>query len=231
MISIVIPTRNEPLVEELVANIRETLNLHMIDYEILAVDKSEDDTPARLRGLGVTVIEQSSIGLGGAILEGLTAARGDPVIVMDADLSHSPSYIPEFLNKHREGYDIVVGSRRMEGGGIVGWGLYRKMVSKVANTLGRWLGGLKISDVTSGYRLYSRRAINLIKNSRPRSRGYAFQLEVLVKASRSGYLIGNVPIIFQDRRKGVSKLSTKDILEYLSTSIRLYICRFRDLTA
>ncbi|MBS7629478.1 hypothetical protein KEJ23_05905, partial [Candidatus Bathyarchaeota archaeon] len=111
------------------------------------------------------------------------------------------------------------------------WGLYRIAVSKIANILGRTLAGLKVSDVTSGYRLYSRRVIDFLKSSKFKSRGYAFQLEVLARASRRGYLIGDVPIIFQNRRVGVSKLSHRDILEYLSTSIQLCIFRGRGPTA
>ncbi|MEM2840679.1 MAG: polyprenol monophosphomannose synthase [Candidatus Bathyarchaeia archaeon] len=231
LISIVIPTRNEPMVEELVTRIRQILRNQTCDYEILAVDKSDDDTPERLRHLGVRVIEQKDTGLGRAILEGLKAASGDPVIVMDADLSHNPDYIPHLLEKNRKGYDIVVGSRRMRGGGILGWGLYRIAISKIANILGRTLAGLKVSDVTSGYRLYSRRVIDFLKSSKFKSRGYAFQLEVLARASRRGYLIGDVPIIFQNRVGGVSKLSHRDILEYLSTSIQLCIFRGRGPTA
>ncbi len=227
LLSIVIPTRNEPLARDLVVQLRETLQSSTDDYEILAVDKSEDDTPTQLRRLGVRVIEQKSKGLGGAIVEGLEATKGDPVIVMDADLSHNPKFIPAFLEKFSEGFDIVVGSRRVRGGGVVGWGLYRRAVSKVGNALGRWVAGVETSDVTSGYRLYSRRVIESLDFTCFRSSGYAFQLEVLAAASEKGFRIGVVPIIFRDRVQGESKLSKRDIFEFLLTAIWLGLRRFR----
>jgi dolichol-phosphate mannosyltransferase len=227
VLSITIPTRNEPRVEDLVTQLRQTMRSHNQEFDILAIDKSDDDTPDRLRTMGVKVIEQKSTGLGGAIVEALKTAQGDPVIVMDADLSHDPKYIPVFLQKYSEGFDVVVGSRRTEGGSIVGWGVYRKAVSKFGNMLGRWLAGIKISDVTSGFRLYRRKMIESIAFENFRSTGYAFQIEILAAASEKGFRIGTVPIVFQDRAKGVSKLSKKDILEFLLTAIRLGWRRFR----
>lgn len=227
LISIVLPTRNEPLVQDLVAQLRETMQPITSEYEILAIDKSDDDTPSRLRGLGVKVINQKSAGLGGAIIEGLRAARGDPILVMDADLSHNPKFIPAFLEKSTQGYDVVIGSRRVRGGGVVGWGLYRRMVSWVGNTLGRRVAGVSTPDLTSGYRLYSRRIVEDLDFGRFRSSGYAFQLEVLAAASEQGFLIGTVPIVFYDRAEGVSKLSKKDIFEFFLTALRLGLRRLR----
>lgn len=227
LISIVLPTRNEPLVRDLVTQIRDTMQSITSDYEVLAIDKSNDDTPSRLRRLGVRVISQKSTGLGGAIIEGLRAAKGDPILVMDADLSHNPKYIPAFLEKSSQGHDIVIGSRRIEGGGIVGWGLYRRMVSWVGNSLGRRLAGVDTHDLTSGYRLYSRRIIEALDFERFRSSGYAFQLEVLAAASERGFRIGVVPIVFYDRAEGVSKLSKGDIFEFFLTALRLGLRRLR----
>jgi dolichol-phosphate mannosyltransferase len=129
MISILLPTRNEPLAHILVAGIRETMKEISEPYEIVAVDKSDDGTYERLNELKVTVLRQKSEGLGGALLEGLKAVQGDVVIAMDADLSHDPKYIPSFIKKARESFDVVIGSRRMPGGGIVGWSWQRKLVS------------------------------------------------------------------------------------------------------
>ena len=227
MISIVLPTRNEPVVQDLVAQIRETMQSITNDYEILAIDKSDDDTPSRLRRTGVRVIVQKSKGLGGAIIEGLRAAKGDPIIVMDADLSHNPNFIPTFLERFSEGYDVVIGSRRVQGGGVIGWGLYRRMVSRVGNSLGRRIAGIRTPDLTSGYRLYSRRIVESLDFERFRSSGYAFQLEVLAAASEQGFRIGTVPIVFYDRAEGVSKLSKKDIFEFFLTALRLGLRRLR----
>ncbi|MEM2942602.1 MAG: glycosyltransferase, partial [Candidatus Bathyarchaeia archaeon] len=192
-----------------------------------AVDKSDDDTPSRLRRAGVEVVAQKSRGLGGAIIEGLRAARGDPILVMDADLSHNPRFIPAFIEKSREGFDIVVGSRRVRGGGILGWGLYRRLVSWVGNAIGRVVAGIEVSDLTSGYRLYRRKAVEALGLEHLRSSGYAFQLEVLAAASERGLRIGSVPIVFTDRSEGESKLSRSDVFEFFLTALRLGLRRLR----
>ena len=227
LISIIIPTRNEPAVEDLISKIKEIMKPLNTDYNILAVDKSDDDTPDRLQTLGIEILQQKSKGLGGAIVEGLKAARGDLVFVMDADLSHDPKFIPSFIEKSKEGLDVVVGSRRIEGGEVIGWGQYRKMVSRIANFLGRLGSGMKISDITSGYRLYGKNVIETLDFQNLRTSGYAFQLEVLSEAHSMGFQIGEVPIVFYDRAKGKSKLSKKDIFEFLLTSFRLGVRRFK----
>ncbi|MGB6681993.1 MAG: polyprenol monophosphomannose synthase [Candidatus Bathyarchaeia archaeon] len=226
LISIIIPTKNEPAVETLISKINEIMKSLNMDYNILAVDKSADDTRDRLRTLGIEILEQKSKGLGGAIVEGLKASRGDLVFVMDADLSHDPKFIPSFIEKSKEGLDVVVGSRRIEGGKVIGWGLYRKIVSRVANSIGRIGSGLKISDITSGYRLYRKTVIESLDFQDFKTSGYAFQLEVLSKALNMGFRIGEVPIVFSDRAEGKSKLSKKDIFEFLLTSVRLGFRRF-----
>ncbi|WP_455278398.1 polyprenol monophosphomannose synthase [[Eubacterium] cellulosolvens] len=227
MISIIIPTRNEPAVEDLISKIKEIMKSLNIDYEILAVDKSDDDTPDKLRALGIEIMQQKGKGLGGAIVEGLEAARGDLVFVMDADLSHDPKFLPSFIEKSKEGLDVVVGSRRIEGGEVVGWGLYRKLVSAIANFVGRLGSGMNISDITSGYRLYRSTVIEALDFQDFKTSGYAFQLEVLSEALSMGFKIGEVPIVFYDRAKGKSKLSNKDIFEFLLTSVRLGVRRFK----
>ena len=227
LISIIIPTRNEPAVEDLISKINDVMKSLNRDYNILAVDKSDDDTPNKLRNLGIEILPQKSKGLGGAIVEGLKAAKGDLIFVMDSDLSHDPKFIPSFLEKSTEGIDVVVGSRRIEGGKVIGWGLYRKMVSRIANIIGRLGSGLKLSDITSGYRLYRKIVIDNLDFQDFKTSGYAFQIEVLSKALNSGFKIDEVPIVFHDRAKGKSKLSKKDIFEFLLTSLRLGIRRFK----
>jgi dolichol-phosphate mannosyltransferase len=226
LISIIIPTKNEPAVETLISKITEVMKPLNMNYHILAVDKSDDNTQDRLRTLEIEILRQKSKGLGGAIVEGLKASRGDLVFVMDADLSHDPKFIPSFIEKSKEGLDIVVGSRRIEGGKVIGWGVYRKMVSRIANSIGRLGSGLKISDITSGYRLYRKTVIESLDFQDFKTSGYAFQIEVLSKALNMGFRIGEVPIVFYDRAKGKSKLSKKDIFEFLLTSVRLGFRRF-----
>jgi dolichol-phosphate mannosyltransferase len=221
------PTRNEPAVEALISKIKEVMNSLNIDYEMLVVDKSDDDTPDKLRTLGIKIITQTSTGLGGAIIEGLEAAKGELIFVMDADLSHDPKFIPSFIEKSKEGFDVIIGSRRIEGGEVIGWGVYRKMVSTIANFIGRLGSGLNISDITSGYRLYRSIVIEALNFQDFKTSGYAFQLEVLSEALHLGFKIGEVPIVFCDRTEGKSKLSKKDIFEFLLTSVRLGFRRFK----
>jgi len=221
MISILLPTRNEPLAHILVAGIRETMKDISELYEIVAVDKSDDGTYERLNETKVTVIQQKSEGLGGALLEGLRAVQGDLVITMDADLSHDPKYIPSFIEKARETFDVVIGSRRMPGGGIVGWNWRRKLVSFGGNFVGRKIAGVNISDLTSGYRLYKKEVIEEIRLDEIKSTGYSFQLEILARSINKGFKVGAVPIVFHDRRQGRSKLSKGQWLDFLLTALRI----------
>lgn len=221
MISILLPTRNEPLAHILVANIREAMKEISEPYEIVAVDKSDDGTYERLKDMKVTVIRQKTEGLGGALMEGLVAAQGDVVITMDADLSHDPKYIPSFIEKARESFDVVIGSRRMPGGGIVGWSWRRKLISFGGNFIGRKVAGVNISDLTSGYRLYKRNVIEGIRLDQIKSTGYSFQLEILARAIKKGFKVEAVPIVFHDRLQGRSKLSKRQWLDFLATALRV----------
>jgi len=221
MISVLLPTRNEPLVHILVAGIRETMAEILESYEIVAVDKSDDGTYERLNEMRVTVIRQKTEGLGGALLEGLKAVQGDVVITMDADLSHDPKYIPSFIEKARETFDVVIGSRRMPGGGIVGWNWRRKLISFGGNFVGRKIAGVNISDLTSGYRLYRRKVLEEIGFEEIKSTGYSFQLEILARSINKGFRVGAVPIVFHDRRQGRSKLSKKQWLDFFLTALRI----------
>jgi len=139
---------------------------------------------------------------------------------MDADLSHDPAYIPQFIEK-AEHADVVVGSRYIEGGGIVGWGLYRKLVSKLANVLARMAAGAGVGDMTSGYRAYRKEVFEKVATEGIKSSGYAFQLEIIYEIRKKGFRIYEVPIIFTDRRKGESKLGMREIVSFLVLAIKL----------
>jgi len=221
MISILLPTRNEPLAHILVAGIRETMKEISEPYEIVAVDKSDDGTYERLNEMKVTVIRQKTEGLGGALLEGLKAVQGDVVITMDADFSHDPKYIPSFIKKARESFDVIIGSRRMPGGGIVGWSWRRRLISFGGNFVGRKIAGVDISDLTSGYRLYKRRVLEGIGLDEIKSIGYSFQLEILARSIKKGFKVEAVPIVFQDRLQGRSKLSKRQWLDFFFTALKI----------
>jgi len=132
--------------------------------------------------------------------------------------------MPRFIER-AEHADIVVGSRYVKGGGIIGWGLYRKLVSKVANFLAGIVAGADVNDITSGYRAYRREVLEKVPLEDIRSSGYAFQLEILYEIRKRGFKIDSVPIVFTDRRKGRSKLGMREILSFLMLTIKLGLRR------
>ncbi len=221
MISIVLPTKNEPKIDKLIGLIKKVFDEINERYEILVIDKSNDDTPKKAEFAGAKVLKQKSDGLGNAIKEGIIAAKGDIIFVMDADFSHDPKHIPDFLEKIKK-YDVVIGSRKIPGGKVIGWSFKRKLISNIANFLAKHLAGVKITDATSGYRAYRKEVFNKVDLSKLTSKGFEFQIEILYEALRKGFKIGVTPIIFQDRSFGKSKLSKKDILNFVWLCLRLF---------
>lgn len=152
---------------------------------------------------------------------------GELVLIMDADLSHSPRYIPAMLIKQKKYLlDIVVGSRYHSASshcGVYGWPLKRKVTSTVANCLASFALGLPASatDVTGSFRLYKREVLTTLVQQCAAA-GYAFQMEVLVRAHKQGMLIGEVPIVFVDRMYGDSKLDSGEVKKYLHAVWRLF---------
>ncbi|VDD83009.1 unnamed protein product [Mesocestoides corti] len=225
--SIILPTYNE----------RENLPIlvYLIDisykYEIIIVDdNSPDGTQAAAKQLQeiyghekiVLKPRQKKEGLGTAYVHGMKFARGDFVIIMDADLSHNPKFLPVLIELQKSmDYDIVTGTRYSCGGGVSGWDLKRKIISRGANFVAHLLLQPKASDLTGSFRLYKRKVLStLIKTSV--SRGYVFQMEMMARASTMGYKIGEVGISFVDRLYGKSKLSGSEIKQYLSCLLRLF---------
>jgi len=134
---------------------------------------------------------------------------------MDADFSHHPKFIPQFIRKQREqDYDIVTGSRYINGGGVHGWDLFRKLSSRVANYLAATLLRPPVSDLTGSFRLYKKKVFSEIV-SQIQSKGYVFQMEIIVRAVHSKYTIAEVPITFVDRIFGDSKFGAGEIVSYL----------------
>ena len=154
-------------------------------------------------------------------MEGLKEVQGGVVITMDADLSHDPKYIPSFIKKARESFGVVIGSRRMPGGGVVGWSWRRKLISFGGNFVGRKIAGVNISDLTSGYRLYKTKVLEGIRLDEIKSTGYSFQLEILARSIKKGFKVEAVPIVFRDRLQGRSKLSKGQWLDFLLTALRI----------
>ena len=155
-------------------------------------------------------------GLGTAYRDGFAwaLARGyDVVVEMDADLSHDARYLPSFLRAIAEGADVVVGSRGVLGGGVVGWGPVRHAISRGGSLYSRTILGARVQDMTSGFKAYNRRALEAIDAPSLRSNGYAFQIETTFRALAAGLAVVEVPIVFVDRRAGRSKLSRRVFAE------------------
>jgi len=229
-LSIVLPTYNEK--ENIVRLIPEIAkNLKKIKYEIVVVDDNSPDGTAeaaeKMKKYNVRVVKRDKkMGIGSAYKAGFDNAAGSIVITMDADLSHNPKYIPDLVKKIRESYDIVVGSRYVRGGGIVGWGWNRKAISRIANSITHFFLGVKISDVTSGYRAYRKELLERMPLDKIKSSGYSYLLETIFYAVRYGK-ISEVPIVFEDRKAGASKLGKKEYWRYLRTVARLFVRRIK----
>ena len=185
-------------------------------------DQSPDGTGAIADGLAaeypgrvIVVHRTGKRGLGRSYVEGLQIAlrEGDELICqMDADWSHDPKYLPEMVRAAAD-HDVVIGSRYLRGVSVVNWPLRRIVLSAFANRYIRAITGLQARDCTSGYRCWRREMLAKLPLDRVVSDGYAFLVEMLYEAHRRGARIGEVPIIFVERRLGVSKLSGSVLVE------------------
>jgi dolichol-phosphate mannosyltransferase len=179
----------------------------------------------------VSVLHRSGkLGLGTAYVEGFrwALARGyDAVFEMDADLSHDPRYVPAFVRALEAGADLVLGSRNVPGGGVEGWGLGRHVLSKGGSLYARTILGVGIRDLTTGFKAFSRRALQAIDIESLRSNGYSFQIETTYRALRAGLRVVEVPIVFVDRRAGQSKMSRRIFAEAVLEVWRLRFDAFR----
>ena len=233
-IVIVIPTYNE---SENINSISETLiNLGYENFQILYVDdNSPDGTGALVDALVekypniIHVIHRTGkLGLGTAYIQGFRWAidqQADYVIQMDADFSHSPSYIPKFIELIKD-YDIVVGSRYVEGGRLdENWGWGRWFLSWWANSVWvRLILSIKTKDSTAGFKCWRVDALKKIGLDKIRSNGYVFQVEMCYVAEKKGFKIKEIPIYFEDRRIGVSKMSMRIKIE---AALRVFEIRRR----
>ncbi len=158
-------------------------------------------------------------GLGKAYLDGFRWAleRGyEFILEMDADFSHDPKYLPRFLHEAQSGADLVLGSRYVDGGGTVNWGVARKIVSRGGSFYARQVLGLRQRDLTGGFKCFRRRVLESIDLPSVRSTGYAFQIELTYRTIKKGFRVQEIPIVFEDRRVGRSKMSWKIVLEALT---------------
>ncbi len=222
-VSIVIPTYNEcENITEIVTHLAHTLS--DIDYELIVVDDGSPDGTAEVaeelcEKYPVRVVRRRDRGLASAILTGFDYAKGEILGVLDADGQHPPGDALQFIRAIDEGNDIVLGSRYVDGGGIDGWTFGRKLMSKGAIALAKpLLAGVR--DPISGY-FFIRRAV--IENVQLKPTGYKLGLEILVKGRWSK--VKEIPITFRMRKKGESKVDSKEIYEYIHLLLGLYIYR------
>jgi dolichol-phosphate mannosyltransferase len=225
--TVVIPTYNER--ENIGALIPRVLELPR--FRVLVVDDSSpDDTAGVVAGLGYDeprvglLSRPAKQGLGTAYLAGFRRALAEGaeyIFEMDADFSHDPAYLPQLLEAAENSYDLALGSRYIGGGGTTNWGLVRRLISRGGNIYTRLILGVPVMDATGGFRCYRRRVLETIDLDAIHSNGYSFQIEMLYRTLRAGFRVGEVPIIFPDRRVGQSKMSRRIVLEALLTVWRL----------
>jgi dolichol-phosphate mannosyltransferase len=155
-------------------------------------------------------------GLGPAYLAGFQRALADGaelILEMDCDFSHSPADVPRLVEAAEAGADLVLGSRYAPGGSIGNWGLPRRIVSAGGSWYARLLLGVKVSDLTGGFKCYRRRVLETIDLDAIGSKGYAFQIETTYRALRAGFQVAEIPIHFIDREEGGSKMSKAIVVE------------------
>jgi dolichol-phosphate mannosyltransferase len=217
---VIIPTYLEC---ENIADVLRRVRLAVPHADVLVVDdNSPDGTAEEAKQAGedlgqIDVLSRPAKGgLGGAYRAGFQrafAADYEVIVQMDADLSHDPAVLPELLARIEEGADVVIGSRYVDGGGTPNWPMVRRMLSRIGNRYASTVLGLGVRDATAGYRAYRAEILRSIEAAGTKATGYGFQLELSHRANLQGATIVEVPIIFHDRIRGVSKMSWRIIGE------------------
>ncbi len=214
---VVLPTYNEAL--NVIALCRDVL-AQDASLDVLVVDDASPDGTAELVEREAAAEPRlhllrrpGKLGLGSAYQDGFRFALArdyERILTMDCDYSHHPSYLPGILRAADRG-DVVIGSRYVPGGGVTHWPLARKLLSRFANLYTQVLLRLPVSDCTAGFRCYARRVLETVDPFAIRSQGYAFLEEMVWRVHRCGFRVVEIPIVFQDRRQGSSKISQSEI--------------------
>lgn len=230
--SILLPTYNErenlPIIIWLII---KYLDESLVDYEVIIIDDGSPDGTSevarqlqKLYGSSKIVLRprEMKLGLGTAYIHGIQQASGNFIIIMDADLSHHPKFIPEFIKLQlKYDYDIVSGTRYKGSGGVYGWDFKRKLISRGANFLTQLMLRPGVSDLTGSFRLYKKEVLEKLILSCV-SKGYVFQMEMIIRARQFDYSIGEVPISFVDRVYGESKLGGSEIVQFAKALLYLF---------
>ncbi len=217
---VVVPTYNEA---DNIQGLIDRILALPLDLEVLVVDDASPDGTAdlvaeraRLDSRVHLLRRAGKLGLGSAYVAGfrwvLEQTQADLIFQMDADFSHDPSAIPEFVEAARVD-DVILGSRYLRGVTVVNWPLSRLFLSYGANLYTRLITGLDLKDATGGYKCFRREVLAALDLDRVRADGYSFQIEMTYLAWRRGFRIREIPIIFVDRRVGVSKMNRRIIIE------------------
>lgn len=204
--------------------------------KVLVVDDSSPDGTGKIVDKlkskyknRLDIIHRNTRGVGTALRDGFKEVlkRGaDIVIQMDADFSHNPFYLPDFIKELENGSDVVIGSRYAEGGGIASRSLIRNSISKIANFYNHlFLGMWNLSDTATGYKGYKSGVLSSIDLNSMLSSGYSIGIENLYRISKKGFIVKEIPILFSDRNAGNSKMGVPEILKYMFTVIRIRITR------
>ena len=216
---LILPTYNEAEnIEAIVAAAGDVLAAASDgDYKILVVDDGSPDGTGEIADRLAGEREQVEVlhrteknGIGPAYLAGFRYALDHGaayVMEMDSDFSHDPADLARLLAAARSGADLALGSRYVPGGGVVDWGLLRRFISEGGSTYARWVLGLRVRDLTGGFKCFKREVLEAIHFDSVRSQGYAFQVELTYRAVRAGFRVVEVPIVFKDRELGQSKMS------------------------
>jgi len=227
---VVLPTYNESQnLEKVVAGVRR------FGHDVLVVDDASPDGTGEIADRlaaadpGVRVLHRpSKLGLGSAYEDAFRIGLADGsglFVEMDADGSHLAKDLGSIVEAARGSGGLAIGSRYIRGGEIVGWPAHRWLLSWAANVYTRVLLGLSTRDCTSGFRCYTRELLNLIGLDEVMSQGYSFQIEMVHRTKRLGYPIVEVPIRFEDRVAGASKVSRGEVRRALWTVFRLSLAR------
>ncbi len=214
---VIIPTYNEK--ENIEKIIKAVLALEK-DFDVLVIDDGSPDGTANIvhrlmegecAGRLFIIEREGKLGLGTAYIAGFKWAlerQYEYIFEMDADFSHDPADLPRlYAACHDEGYDLAIGSRYVSGVNVVNWPMGRVLMSYFASWYVRTVTGFKIHDTTAGFKCYKRRVLQTIELDKVKFKGYGFQIEMKFTAWRIGFRIKEVPVVFVNRREGVSKMS------------------------
>ncbi|RMH20109.1 MAG: polyprenol monophosphomannose synthase [Acidobacteria bacterium] len=226
---VVLPTYNErdnlrSLVDQLLA-LPAGLGVIVVDDASPDGTGAVADRLARRQPQRVSVIHRpGKLGLGTAYLAGFALAleRGaQRILTMDADFSHQPRYVPQLIRSCDDGHDLAIGSRYVDGGGMPGCPRRRRLLSAAANVFAHLLLDLSARDATAGFRCYRREVLEGLPLHEIRSDGYSFLVEILFLVKCQGFRVAEVPILFEDRKRGKSKISRQEIWKAIWTVLRL----------